>query len=148
MHRTSCVFAILLLVASALAYGGGAPSPVGLWRVFGDKSGEAEALVRVSERDGVFEGMVVTVFARPGVDPAALCELCPGERKNRPVQGMTILTGLRRDGAEYGGGVILDPDSGELYRCKLRVSDDNLKLHVRGFIGIPLVGRTQTWVRE
>lgn len=133
-------------VASPAAAGNG--TPVGQWRVIGDQSGEAEALVRITERDGVFEGRIVSLFPRPGVDPNALCDLCPGERKNQPVRGLLILTGLRQRGEEYKDGEILDPDSGDIYRCSLKLSADNRKLFVRGYIGISLFGRTQTWVRE
>jgi uncharacterized protein (DUF2147 family) len=124
------------------------PSLLGTWRVIGDSTSEAEALVRISERDGLYEGKIVTVFPRPGVAPDAICELCPAPLKNQPIQGLTILTGLRHDGDKYTGGEILDPDSGETYRCQITISPDNRKLHVRGFIGISLFGRTQTWLRE
>ena len=147
---TMRLFALLpsLLLAAAALAGEGAATPVGTWRVIGDRSGEAEALVRVSERDGQLEGRIIAVYPRPGVDPEALCERCPGERRNQPVQGMSILTGMRRDGDGYSGGEILDPDSGNLYRCTLTLSPDNSKLQVRGYIGIPLLGRTQTWLRQ
>jgi uncharacterized protein (DUF2147 family) len=52
-----------------------------------------------------------------------------------------------RDG-EYGGGDILDPDTGSVYRCKFRLDKDGTVLVVRGFIGISLLGRTQTWQRQ
>ncbi|MBY0577456.1 MAG: DUF2147 domain-containing protein [Burkholderiales bacterium] len=124
------------------------PTPEGVWRVIGDKSGEAEALVRIIEREGVYEGTIVKVFPRPGVDPSALCELCPGERKNKPVEGLAILTGMRWDGKSYAGGEILDPDSGEIYRCGMKLSGDGQKLELRGYIMMPLLGRSQTWLRE
>lgn len=124
------------------------PSPVGVWRIVGDKSGEAEALIEIREKNGVFEGRISKVFPRPGVDPKARCELCTDARKGQPIQGLTILTGLRADGKEYSGGEILDPDEGETYRAKMKLSEDGRKLHVRGFIGISLIGRTQTWLRE
>lgn len=124
------------------------PTPEGTWRVIGDKSGVAEALVHISEHNGIYGGKIVKVFPRPGIDPAALCERCPGERKNRPVQGLTILTDMRRDGDEFSGGEILDPDSGELYRCSMKLSRDGQRLLLRGYVLIPLLGRTQTWLRE
>lgn len=139
------VFALLL---AGVTFAASATSPVGTWRIVGDKSGEAEALVEISEKNGVFEGKIVKIFPRPGTDPAARCELCSDARKNQPIKGMTILTGLRQEGDEFKGGEILDPDEGETYRCKMKLSADQRKLHVRGFIGISLIGRTQTWIRE
>ncbi|MGE5385392.1 MAG: DUF2147 domain-containing protein [Betaproteobacteria bacterium] len=146
--RPSQVLAVLtFLSASALAHAG-APTIAGTWRIIGDKSGEAEALVRITEQDGVVEGKIISIFPRPGVDPNALCDQCPGERRNQPIRGMTILAGFHQEEGEYKGGTILDPDTGDIYRCTIKMSADHKKLQVRGFIGIPLIGRTQTWVRE
>jgi uncharacterized protein (DUF2147 family) len=61
---------------------------------------------------------------------------------------MTILTGLKKDGDEWNGGEILDPNNGKVYKAKVKLADAGRKLDVRGFVGIALVGRTQTWVRE
>lgn len=138
-----------LLFLIALLYAGSAfASPAGLWRVIGDRSGQAEAQVRISEHDGIFEGKITRVFPRPGVDPSALCELCPGDLKNRPVEGLTILTGMHREGDAFSGGEILDPDTGETYHCSMELSADGKKLVLRGYVMIPLFGRSQTWIRE
>jgi uncharacterized protein (DUF2147 family) len=60
---------------------------------------------------------------------------------------MTILTGMKKDGGEYNGGKILDPANGKVYKSKMSLADDGKKLDVRGYIGLPMLGRTQTWVR-
>ena len=60
---------------------------------------------------------------------------------------MTILWGLTAAGSVWKGGEILDPDNGKTYRCKMTLSDDGKELNVRGYIGISLIGRTQTWHR-
>jgi uncharacterized protein (DUF2147 family) len=146
MHRHLRLLAISFCVASSAI--ASSPTPAGTWRVIGDTSGEAEALVAISERDGQYEGKIVMLFARPDVAPEAICELCTGAQRNQPVRGLTILTGMRKDGDEYGGGNILDPDTGKIYRCKMTLSADNRRLLVRGFIGLSVFGRTQTWLRE
>ena len=61
---------------------------------------------------------------------------------------MTILSGMKHDGDEYNGGMILDPDNGKTYHSKLQLIDGGKKLNVRGYIGIPLLGRSQVWLRE
>jgi uncharacterized protein (DUF2147 family) len=61
---------------------------------------------------------------------------------------MEILTGLKKTVDSYSGGEILDPDNGEIYRATIRLTDQGNKLDLRAFIGIPLLGRTQTWIRE
>lgn len=136
--------AAAIMTASALAQ---APTLAGLWRTFNAR-GQAEALVRIREHGGELRGEVVTVFSPPAPGANPLCEECPGERKNQPVVGMTILRGLRWDGEQYSGGEILDPDNGIIYRCRIRVVEEGRKLEVRGFIGVSLFGRTQVWRRE
>lgn len=62
--------------------------------------------------------------------------------------GMTILWGIMKQGEEYQNGEVLDPENGKIYRAKMKLEDGGNALHVRGFIGISLLGRTQIWVRE
>lgn len=123
------------------------PDPSGLWKTVSDRTGQADSLVRIVEINGEFRGTVVTVFSPPADSPNPLCELCEGELKDRPVIGMTILRGLRREGERYTGGEILDPDDGKVYRCTVTVIEGGKKLDVRGYIGIPLLGRSQVWQR-
>ena len=135
---------LIAVSAAALAQ---PPTPAGLWRTYSDRTGEADGLVRVVEVDGEFEGTVQAVFSPPAPSPDPLCEECSGERRNAPIVGMKILRRLRWDGEQYSGGEILDPDDGKVYRCSMRLVDGGRKLEVRGFVGIPLFGRTQTWLR-
>jgi len=73
---------------------------------------------------------------------------CDGANKNAPVVRLVILSGLIKAGDEHVGGQILDPDSGKVYRSKLRLTDNGKTLSVRGYIGVPTLGRSQTWVRQ
>jgi uncharacterized protein (DUF2147 family) len=78
----------------------------------------------------------------------AVCDKCTDERKGQKIIGMTIVKGIKQKGDAYEGGEILDPDNGKTYRCKMKVLESGKKLEVRGFIGISLFGRSQTWLRE
>ncbi len=60
---------------------------------------------------------------------------------------MIIIEGLKKDGDEYNGGAITDPESGNVYKCYLELVENN-KLKVRGYIGFSLLGRTQYWLRK
>lgn len=80
--------------------------------------------------------------------PNPKCDRCEGTNKNAPVVGLVILSGLTKVGDEYVGGQILDPDNGKVYRSKVRLTDNGKKLSVRGYIGVPMLGRSQTWVRQ
>ena len=123
-------------------------SPVGLWRNIDDQSGKPKALIRITESGGELQGKIEKLFLEPGADTNPKCDKCEGVNKDQPVIGMTILSGLKKDGDDYTGGRILDPANGKLYRSKLTVTDNNKKLNVRGYIGTPWFGRSQIWVRE
>ena len=127
-----------------------AATPAGLWAQVDEKTGRPQSLVRIAERgDGGYEGFVARIFAAPGEDPDPRCEGCPGDRNNRPVLGMRIISGLKRSGtATFDGGEIFDPDSGDTYRLKITVLDNGRRLDVRGYLGFALFGRSQVWVRQ
>ncbi|WP_049764183.1 DUF2147 domain-containing protein [Polaromonas sp. JS666] len=123
-------------------------SPAGLWRNVDDVSGKPRALIRITESNETLQGRIEKVFPGPTEDPNPKCDKCQGANKDAPVIGLVILNGLTKDGDEYGGGQILDPDNGKVYRSKVRLTDNGKKLSVRGYIGVPMLGRSQTWVRQ
>jgi uncharacterized protein (DUF2147 family) len=136
----------LLLLSTALQCFAVDKTPEGLWKTFDDE-GQPSGQVLIEEKAGVFTGKVVGIF-NP-VEREERCQLCTDERKNQPVLGMIILKGLLRVGDnEWADGSILDPKNGKAYRVKVELSDHGTRLHVRGFIGISLLGRSQTWQRE
>ena len=144
MLKRSFVF-ILLWCGPAC---GQASTPVGLWQTVSDRTGQPDGLVRIVEVKGEYIGTVVAVFSPPAPDAHPLCELCKGELKDKPIVGMIILRGVRRSGDGYSTGQILDPDEGQVYKCRIALSDEGRKLGVRGYVGIPLFGRSQTWTRK
>jgi len=123
-------------------------SPIGLWKTIDDRSGEAKGLIRIREINGKFEGKIDKIFPKLGDDPAPKCEKCQGSLRNQPVLGLTFLWGFTKQGDEYQGGEILDPESGKIYQAKMKLIDGGKKLEVRGFIAFSLFGRSQTWIRE
>jgi uncharacterized protein (DUF2147 family) len=139
--------AILSVVIGSAAFAGEL-SPLGLWKTIDDNTGKPRGLVRIVEVNGEYQGKVEKIFPKPGEDPDPKCEKCDGARRNQPVIGMTILWGLTKQGDEYQGGEILDPENGKVYRAKMKLIDAGRKLEVRGFIGFSLFGRSQTWMRE
>lgn len=121
-------------------------SPVGSWSTIDDKTHQPKSVVRITEAGGVLSGTVEKI-----IDPAkqdSKCDDCAHDdpRKGKPVLGMTILTGLKKEGDNvYGGGQILDPNNGKTYNAKVTVIDGGRKLEMRG--SILFFGRTQTWIR-
>lgn len=142
---------LVLLVLAALASSGATAraadpqSPVGVWQTIDDHTGKSAGLVRIFEVQGRLYGNVVSVL-----DPAkagAVCVKCTDDRKDKPVLGLQIIRGLAWNGSDWSGGTILDPQTGEAYRCSMHVADGGRQLVVRGFIGISLFGRSQIWNR-
>jgi len=123
-------------------------SPVGLWKAIDDSSGKPSALIRITERQGELQGKIEKLFRAPDQDQNPLCVHCKDARKDQPIVGMTIVSGLRKTGREYGGGEILDPKDGKVYKSKLVVRAGGRELEVRGYVGVPMFGRSQVWLRQ
>lgn len=88
------------------------------------------------------------LYRPAGQEQNPRCTECEGARHNHPVIGMVFMSGLRKEGDEYSGGEILDPDNGKVYRSRIKLADGGRKLVVRGYIGFPMLGRSQVWIRQ
>ncbi|CAM2144443.1 DUF2147 domain-containing protein [Pararobbsia alpina] len=123
-------------------------TPVGVWQTIDDHTGQPKALVQISQdADGTLSGKIIKGLG-PNDQPDRKCEKCTDYRKDQPMLGMTIINGMKSDGDKYDGGQILDPENGSLYKCTMHTEDGGQKLIVRGYIGISLIGRSQTWNRQ
>ena len=124
-------------------------TPVGVWKTIDDASKKEKSLVRVVESGGVFTGKIEKLLD-PTTKQDEVCDQCTDDRKGKLILGLTILTGVKKaEGAAdlWDGGHILDPNNGKIYKVRLTPIDGGKKLEVRGYIGTPLFGRTQTWLR-
>jgi uncharacterized protein (DUF2147 family) len=139
---------IAAILAAPLAAWAQNDSPVGLWRTIDDETGKTKSLVRITETNGELSGKIEKLFREPSEDQNPKCDKCEGANKDQPILGMTILSGLKKDGDSYAGGHVIDPKKGKTYKAKVTLTDSGKKLEMRGYIGTPLLGRTQTWVRE
>ncbi|WP_377703308.1 DUF2147 domain-containing protein [Pseudoduganella sp. UC29_71] len=137
--------AAAVIMAPAFADDG---SPVGLWKNIDDVTGKPKALIRISENNGVLQGKIEKLFRAADQEQNPKCDKCTDARKDQPILGMVFMSGLKKDGDEYTGGEILDPDNGKVYKSKMELADGGKKLKVRGYIGVPMLGRSQTWVRQ
>jgi uncharacterized protein (DUF2147 family) len=123
-------------------------SPVGTWRTIDDATGKPKSIVRIyATDDGTLQARVLQVLD-PEKGPNPLCDACKGRNHNRPVVGMVIAWGLRRDGSRWDDGRIMDPGNGKVYSARMTPGADGKTLEVRGYIGMPMLGRTQVWQRE
>ena len=116
------------------------------WQTIDDKTGEKKAVIQLTEIGGKVSGKIIKVLNKEKAD--ALCTKCPGSLKNKPVEGLQILSGLKADGNnQWSDGKLVDPESGKTYSGKLTLSDNGQSLKLRGFVGTPVFGRSQTWQR-
>lgn len=144
---TQSIMGILLIFFMLNGFAA-SPSPVGDWQTVDDVTKQPRGIIRIKEKDGMLAGYIIKIDYRPGEGPEDVCKKCTDFRKNQKILGMNVLWHMvALADNTWGNGNILDPENGKVYQCKMKLSDDANTLQVRGYIGIPLLGRTQIWTR-
>jgi hypothetical protein len=136
-----------LMSASGWAQAPKQPPLTGFWQAYFDY-GDPSGWFYFTEKNGVYEGRLVKMFKRVGEENlVTTCAACTGDKKDKPMIGLVIVYDLKRDGAKYVSGSILDPRDGNVYSAEAEVTPDGQKLLLRGYLGFELFGQTQTWTR-
>ena len=117
----------------------------GKWKTIDDETGETKSVVEIFKKDDKVFGKIVEILNKERQD--VVCDKCDTDdpRRNQKILGMEIIKDLEKEGDEWDGGTILDPQNGKVYKCKIWVEEEKLK--VRGYIGFSWIGRSQTWLR-
>ena len=125
---------------------------VGTWRTVDDKTGYVRAYIQIEkQKDDTYVGKIIKDFPAPGEVPLTQCRNCPAPFTNKPIIGLPILQKLKVDPENpnnYIGGEVLDPRGGKIYHGKARLNASGNRLTLRGYIGISMIGRSQTWIRQ
>ncbi|OTG79036.1 signal peptidase [Acinetobacter sp. ANC 5054] len=121
----------------------------GTWQQIDDKTGSPKALIEIrKDAKDTYTGKIIKVTPRPGYTPKEKCVNCPAPYTNQPILGMDVFKGLKLEGENtYADGKIIDPLAGKIYSLKGKISANGKRLHLRGYLGISAIGRTQTWIR-
>jgi uncharacterized protein (DUF2147 family) len=135
--------AMLLSVPSPSGRDDDGQDPVGIWLTENDK-----AHVEIFACDSMLCGRIVWARQQTETTETLLDIHNPDEDlRHRPIVGLLILRKFIADGANrWTGGTVYDPETGKSYSATMKLVDrDTLKL--RGYVLIPLFGRTTTWTR-
>jgi len=138
-------FILLLFAFAPLARADQAPSAAGLWQK--TENGKPVAYILVVDHNGVFEGIVAKTFPEAGRPPGATCDKCTDDRKNAPVEGISFIRDMKRDGLKYEGGNVLDLRDGKVYSAMMTLGPDGQTLKLRGYMGMSMLGSDETWTR-
>ena len=142
----SLISILFLTMISSFSF---AQDITGLWQSIDDKTGAPKGIVEIrQEANGTYTGKVVKITPRTGYVPKEICVDCPAPYTNKPIIGLDVVTGLKHsEGLNYTSGRILDPNTGKIYSMKAKLSANGKRLHLRGYLGISALGRTQIWIR-
>jgi uncharacterized protein (DUF2147 family) len=145
VRSMSIAGAVLVYCTSALPQGN---SPIGIWRTIDDKTGKQKALVQISQNaSGELSGVILQDLDANAA-PNRRCTACTDDRKDQLIQGLIIVRSMKRSGDHWDSGNILDPETGDVYKCTMTLNASGQELVVRGYLGFSLLGRSQTWLRQ
>ena len=135
---------ILTLLLNFLLSGAFYAQVTGLWRVVDDKDGIEKSVVEIYEQNGLYHGRIVRLLE---TSRRTHCDKCYGELKGKPLTGMRIMYDLEKTSNGGKNGKVIDPSTGKIFSCYIELdTPDRLKL--RGYLGMPSVGKTSYWNRQ
>lgn len=140
------LMSVMLFIFSSLIYA--ASDPVsGYWQTIDDKTKKPNSIIEVKKKDLFYVGIIAKTYVTPEEQRTHRCMHCTGAQKDKLILGLTIIEHMSCVNSFCRGGKILDPRNGDLYHATMRVVNDDKQLRVRGYIGIPLFGKSVIWNR-
>lgn len=118
---------------------------VGTWL-----TGSGKAKVKIEKKNNKYYGRIVWLKTPTYEDGSPKVDKNNPDASKRvnPVLGLNLLKDFVFDEGdkEWNNGTIYDPENGKTYSCNITLAGDK-KIHVRGYVGISLIGRTDTWFK-
>lgn len=131
---------------AALAYGASSFSALGVWQTQDEKTHLSSSLIQIEEKGGALVGRVIRICHPNELKAVSRCTKCSDDRFNQDVVGMEVIRHMRlHTPGHYDQGTVLDPRSGHVYKAKMEVRDEGKALYLRGYILVPLLGKTTVW---
>ncbi|MCX7120463.1 MAG: DUF2147 domain-containing protein [Gammaproteobacteria bacterium] len=143
------LFLIFLMTFSSVIFAqslGDNGSVAGCWQTVDEKTHTLSSVIEIKPSGKYFIGTIVKTYPKPGEKPSR-CVNCKGDAKNKPTLGLTIIHNMICASGHCSHGTILDPRDGKIYHASLQLINGGEFIKVRGYIGIPLLGRTVIWHR-
>ena len=135
------IFSIFFLLTSTISF---SQSILGKWKSIDEETNKDESIIEIYQENGKFYGKIIQLFDPQNKD--ATCLECKGKNKNKPIVGLLIVNGLKKDGDQWSGGKVLDPKNGKEYKCYITLKNNDI-MKLRGYIGFSVFGRTAYWYR-
>ena len=134
-----------LLVWCGVAWADDRSAVLGRWAT-------EDSIIEITEVDGVLRAQVVALkepryhAGEAGPEGTERVDLNNPDAalRDRPILGIDLLADYSWDGKQWRGH-IYDPESGKTYKSQMRIGKDG-NLEMRGYIGVPMLGRTQVFV--
>jgi len=143
MTTNNLVIAFFLMMAVPAVQ---AQSVFGKWKTIDDRTGKPKAIINIyKDEAGLMDGTIIAIVEKGKEN--FICKKCDGDRKDKPVLGMTIIEDAEHQGeGVYKGDTLFDPQQAMTFRCKIWLNPDNPdELKVRGYLAF--IYRTQIWKR-
>lgn len=139
----------LILAFIQAAYAVDLNSAVGYWLTIDARTNQKSSIIQIwkNPTNNKYYGKIYKIFAEGGHKTSDLCVACHGKQKGRPMLGLQIISDMVFYDGQYHNGYILDPRDGKKYHAKMTVTKHGQVLKLRGYIGLPLFGKTTEWQR-
>ena len=152
VHKLGCLLLALMLISQIAAQAGGeADGIVGVWT-----TAEGKSQVQISRDKDHYAGKIISLKEPnwPASDEQGMGGKPKNDRHNpdaklrsRPIVGLQLMAGFKyAEKNTWDSGQVYDPESGKTYKGKLYLTSTN-QLELRGYVGVPLFGRTEVWHR-
>jgi uncharacterized protein (DUF2147 family) len=135
----------LIMVICSVALAGLKPdSIIGIWL-----TEKKDAKVEIYKQGGKYFGKIIWLREPTEKDGSVKMDRNNPDQSQhtKQINGLIIMKDFVFDGDEqWDDGTIYDPDNGKTYKCKIELEEWKM-MKVRGYVGIPLFGRTEYWTR-